>query len=86
MPEGAHDTAMKYAIDLLHQAEDTDDFRERDSLRGLASTYISMARELRIGRQKSKYTTMNPTKPIKPVPLDPEKFSTDEDDPEYSPV
>lgn len=59
--------AIERAITLLHEAEDQTDYHQRDSLRALASVYVSLGKELRLGKSKTKvYGALRVDKPAPP--------------------
>ena len=61
------DAAMDRAVLLARQAEMTDDPAARYATAQLAQTYVSMARELRLGTIKSRKYTYVETPGIPPV-------------------
>lgn len=58
VPGTLHEQAMDRAVEWAHLAERSFDHRERDSYRAMSSLYVSMAKELRLGKSKSRtYST-----------------------------
>lgn len=64
----ACDMAMDRAVILARQAETTESAAERYATAQLAQTYVSMARELRLGSIKSRVYSYVET-PGQPAPL-----------------
>lgn len=77
--------AMERAVVAIHAAEDASEARERDSYRALAQTYVSMARELRIGSSKRSYGAIKVERVKPPSAVDVHDFE-EEDEREAAPV
>lgn len=69
-PMPLHEQAMDRAVEHMHAAEHEEDYRVRDSYRMMASVYVSMAKELRLGKTKSRtYTEVRQVTPAPPPPI-----------------
>lgn len=78
-----HEQAMDRAVEHMHRAERETDYRERDSLRMMAAVYVSMAKELRLGKTKSRtYADVRQVTPPPPpaMPLDSESLPPVDDE------